>query len=121
MLIYRQADDLAIGCINTDAIQKDLVRFFGAKDGIDLRDEDIISSFNGVEVEQIVRYFETTCESSIEKVLANYGWSVMGSRDTDSKPTESLATLTLSQMLADNDAVPREGTDEAAHLANDAN
>ncbi|KAI2514205.1 retrotransposon [Fragilaria crotonensis] len=46
MLICRQVDDLAIGSTNTDAI-KDLVRVICADDGIDLRDEGILESFNG--------------------------------------------------------------------------
>ena len=44
MLICRQVDDLAIGCVDTDAI-KDLVRVICTEDGIDLRDEGILDSF----------------------------------------------------------------------------
>jgi hypothetical protein len=51
MLICRQVDDLAIGCVDTDAI-KDLVRVICAEDGIDLRDEGVLDSFNGVDIDQ---------------------------------------------------------------------
>jgi hypothetical protein len=52
MLICRQVDDLAIGCVDIDAVQ-DLVRTICAEDSIDLRDEGILDSFNGVDVEQL--------------------------------------------------------------------
>ncbi|KAI2504156.1 hypothetical protein MHU86_10270 [Fragilaria crotonensis] len=71
MLICRQVDDMAIGCVNVDAI-KDLVRVICAEDGIDLRDEGILNSFNGVDVDQRDRYIKITCETYIDKLLAHY-------------------------------------------------
>jgi hypothetical protein len=47
MLICRQVDDLAIGCANADAV-RNLARVICTEDGIDLRDEGILESFNGV-------------------------------------------------------------------------
>ncbi len=48
MLICRQVDNLAIGCVDINAI-KDLVRVVCPKDSIDLRDEGVVlDSFNGV-------------------------------------------------------------------------
>jgi hypothetical protein len=69
MLICRQVDDLAIGCANADAI-RDLVRVICTEDGIDLRDEGILESFNGVNVEQTDSYIKITCETYIDKLLA---------------------------------------------------
>jgi hypothetical protein len=57
MLISRQVDDLAVGCNNVDAI-RDLVRVICTEDGIDLRDEGILESFNGGDVEQTDRYIK---------------------------------------------------------------
>ncbi len=51
MLICRQVNDLAIGCVDSDAI-RDLVRVICSEDGINLRDEGVLDSFNGVDVEQ---------------------------------------------------------------------
>ncbi|KAI2497767.1 hypothetical protein MHU86_16709 [Fragilaria crotonensis] len=68
--------------VNVDAI-KDLVRVICAEDGIDLRDEGILNSFNGVDVDQRDRYIKITCETYIDKLLAHYGWSSSGSRETD--------------------------------------
>ncbi|KAI2490163.1 hypothetical protein MHU86_24414 [Fragilaria crotonensis] len=52
MLICRQVDDMAIGCVDPEVI-RDLVRTICLEDGIDLRDESVLDSFkNGVDVEQ---------------------------------------------------------------------
>ena len=72
MLICRQVDDLAIGCADTDAI-RDLVSTICREDGIDLRDEGVLASFNGVDVTQTDRYIKISCESYIDKLLAHYG------------------------------------------------
>jgi Reverse transcriptase (RNA-dependent DNA polymerase) len=115
MLICRQVDDLAIGCADTDAV-KDLVRVICADDGIDLRDEGVLDSFNGVDVQQRDRYIKITCESYIDKLLAHYGWSSSGSRDTDEKPIEPLAASTTQQMFDDYATAPRDGTAEYCDL-----
>ena len=98
MLICRQVDDLAIGCVDTDAI-KDLVRAICAEDNINLRDEGVLDSFNGVNIEQRNRYLKITCASYINKLLAHFGWSSSGSCDTDQKPTEPLASSTTQQLF----------------------
>jgi Reverse transcriptase (RNA-dependent DNA polymerase)/GAG-pre-integrase domain len=115
MLICRQVDDLAIGCADPAAV-RDLVRTICDEDGIDLRDEGILSSFNGVDVEQTDRYVKISCESYIDKLLAHYGWSAAGSRDGDTKPIEPLANSTLQQMFSDYDSAPLDGTPEHATI-----
>jgi hypothetical protein len=45
MLICHQAHNLAIGCVDIGAVQ-DLVRVVCSEDGIDLRDEGILETFN---------------------------------------------------------------------------
>ena len=119
MLICRQVDDLAIGCADTDAI-RDLVRVICNEDGIDLRDEGVLSSFNGVDVEQTDRYIKISCESYIEKLLSHYGWSASGSHESDSKPIEPLASSTMSQMFLDYETGPPEGTPEHSTLSTSA-
>jgi hypothetical protein len=115
MLICRQVDDLAIGCVDINAI-KDLVRVICVEDGIDLRDEGVLKSFNGVDVNQTDRYIKITCESYIDKLLAHYGWSSSGSRETDEKPIEPLAASTTQQMFDDYALAPRDGTVEYRDL-----
>ena len=115
MLICRQVDDLAIGCSDPDAI-RDLVATICREDGIDLRDEGILSSFNGVDVEQTDRYIKISCESYIDKLLAHYGWSAPGSRDGDAKPLEPLPSSTLQQMFADYETSPSDGTPDHTAL-----
>ncbi|KAI2505530.1 hypothetical protein MHU86_8866 [Fragilaria crotonensis] len=113
MLICRQVDDLAIGCIDPDAT-RDLVNTICREDGIDLRDEGLLASFNGVDVEQTDRYIKITCESYIDKLLAHYGWSAAGTRDTDMKPIEPLASSTLQQMFVEYESAPANGSPEHA-------
>jgi hypothetical protein len=62
MLISRQVDDLAIGCHNVDSIKK-LVSVICSEDKIDLRDEGILDSFNGIDVHQTAAYINVTCET----------------------------------------------------------
>jgi hypothetical protein len=115
MLICRQVDDLAIGCADVDAI-KDLVRVICAEDGIDLRDEGVLQSFNGVDVDQTNRYIKISCESYIDKLLTHYGWSSSSSRETEEKPIEPLAASTTQQMFDDYALAPRDGTAEYCDL-----
>ena len=115
MLICRQVDDLAIGCADPDAT-RDLVATICTEDKIDLRDEGILDSFNGVDVDQTDRYVKITCTSYIDKLLAHYGWSAIGTRDTDSKPIEPLASSTLQQMFAEYETAPLDGSPEHAAI-----
>ena len=64
MLICCQVDDLAIGCSDPDAVH-DLVRTICKEDGIDLCNEGILNSFNGVDVDQTDRYIKVSCCESI--------------------------------------------------------
>ena len=75
MLICCQVDDMAIGCADPELI-RDLVRTICKDDGIDLRDEGVLTSFNGVDVEQTDRYVKVSCESYIDKLLACTLWVV---------------------------------------------
>ena len=115
MLICRQVDDLAIGCSDINAVQ-DLVRTICQEDGIDRRDEGILNSFNGVDVDQTDRYIKVSCESYIDKLLAHYGWSASGSHETDAKPIEPLASSTIQQMFLDYETSPLDGTPEHSAL-----
>jgi hypothetical protein len=111
MLICHLVDDLAIGCVDTDAV-KDVVCTICAEDGIDLRGEGILDSFNGVNVEQSDRYIKITCELYINKLLLHYGWSSSGLRETDEKPIEPLAASSTQQMFDDYATAPRDGSVE---------
>jgi hypothetical protein len=102
MLISRQVDDLAIGCINADSIRK-LVAIICSEDKIDLRDEGILESFNGIDVKQTQQYIQITCESYIDKFLTHYGWSSASAHESSDKPIEPLALSTIPQLFADYD------------------
>jgi hypothetical protein len=104
MLISRQVDDLAIGCHSIEPIQK-LVNLICLEDKIDLRDEGILNSFNGVDVHQTAGYISVTCESYIDKLLAHYGWASAGIRESGEKPIEPIAMSTIPQLFADYDSL----------------
>ncbi|KAI2495399.1 hypothetical protein MHU86_19113 [Fragilaria crotonensis] len=97
MLISRQVDDLAIGCLNADSIRK-LVAIICSEDKIDLRDEGVLSSFNGIDVKQTRQYIQITCESYIDKFLTHYGWSSAASNESSAKPIEPLSLSTIPQL-----------------------
>ena len=61
MLICRQVDNLAIGCVDPEAIS-DLVCTICQDDGINLCKKGILNSFNGVDVQQTDRYIKISCE-----------------------------------------------------------
>jgi Reverse transcriptase (RNA-dependent DNA polymerase) len=119
MLICRQVDDLAIGCTDASAVQ-DLIHTICSEDGIDLRDEGLLSSFNGIDVLQSDRYILLNCESYIDKLLSHYGWSAPGTHECDTKPIEPLATSTIAQMFTDHATAPRDGTPEHTALSTQA-
>jgi hypothetical protein len=100
MLISRQVDDLAIGCSNAASIRK-LITIICDEDKIDLRDEGILESFNGVDVKQTRAYIQITCESYIDKFLEHYGWSAAAFRESGEKPIEPLALSTIPQLFLD--------------------
>lgn len=104
MLISRQVDDLAIGCHNVEAIKK-LVTVICSEDKIDLRDEGVLNSFNGIDVHQTAEYISITCESYIDKLLAHYGWTLAGHRESGEKPIDPIAMSTLPQLFADYEAM----------------
>ena len=115
-LICRQLDDLASGCVVIGAVQ-DLVRVICSEDGIDLRDEGIWKSFNGVDIKQERdRYIKITYKSYIDKLLAHYGWSSSESRETDERPIKPLAASTTQQMFDNYTSAPRDGTPEYCDL-----
>ena len=100
MLISRQVDDLAIGCNNIESIRK-LVTTICSEDKIDLRDEGVLTSFNGIDVHQTTDYISITCESYIDKLLAHYGWTSTGNRESGDKPIEPIAMSTLPQLFTE--------------------
>jgi hypothetical protein len=103
MLISRQVDDLAIGCINAESIRK-LVAIICSEDKIDLRDKGILESFNGVDVKQTRDYIQITCESYIDKFLRHYGWSAASANESSEKPIEPLTLSTIPQLFTDYEA-----------------
>lgn len=110
MLISRQVDDLAIGCTNTESIRK-LVAIICSEDKIDLRDEGMLESFNGIDVQQTQQYIQITCESYIDKFLTHYGWSSAAVHESSEKPIEPIALSTIPQLFADYDANANVGAD----------
>jgi hypothetical protein len=102
ILISQQVDNLEIGCCNVDSIRK-LVATICSKDKIDLRDEGILTSFNGVDIVQSRHYIQVTCESFIHRFLEDYEWPSPGSRESRNRPIEPIAMSTIPQLFLNYD------------------
>jgi hypothetical protein len=81
-----------------------------------LTTQGVLNAFHNVDVRQTDRHRKVSCESYIDKLLAHYGWSSSGSRDTNEKPIEPLTDLTTQQMFGDYVSAPRDGTAEYRDL-----
>jgi hypothetical protein len=89
MLILRQVDNLAIGYHNVESIKKLVTTIFS---------EDKINSCNGIDVHQTAEYINITSESYINKLLARFGWTSVGNRESGERPIDPIAMSTLPQI-----------------------
>jgi hypothetical protein len=71
------------------------------EDKIDLRNEGILNSFNGINMHQTAEYINITCESYVDKLLAHYGWTSAGNHESGEKPIDPIVMSTLLQLFAD--------------------
>ena len=86
-----------------------------SEDGIDLRDEGVLSLFNSANVKQTDFYI--LCKSYTDKLLSHYSRSAPGTHECESKPIEPLVLSTVSQLFSDNDGSSCDGMPEHAELA----
>jgi hypothetical protein len=77
----------------------------------DLKSQDTLESYNGIDVDQRREYVKISCQSYLTRMLKTNGWDKPSPTEkSDSKPIEALAASTaeeLSTLIG-----PTEGTTE---------
>jgi hypothetical protein len=73
VLFLRQVDDFAVAC-RQPAIAKEIIRKVGNRLTVPLHDLGTLKKFNGVDILQTRDYIKISCESFLDKVIAQHGW-----------------------------------------------
>jgi hypothetical protein len=87
VLLCCQVDDIAITCHNP-AIRKKVITPIGAK--VDIHSDDLVTKFNGVEIDQTSLYVKVSCTSYLRRLLASHGWDTPKMNEL---PSPNLAPL----------------------------
>jgi hypothetical protein len=108
VLLGRQVDDLAVAC-SDPTVAQGLIDSIGNE--ADLKSQDTLESYNGIDVDQRREYVKISCQSYLTRMLKTNGWDKPSPTEkSDSKPIEALAASTaeeLSTLIG-----PTEGTTE---------
>jgi hypothetical protein len=111
VLVCRQVDDLAVAC-SDPAVAQGLIDDIGKE--VDLVSQGILSSFNGVDVDQQREYVKVSCHSYLSRMLKAHGWDKPSPNEkSDAKPIEPLAASSAEEL--NNSIGPAEDT--SAHRA----
>ena len=114
VLICRQVDDLAVACGDV-SVSKGIIARIGER--VDMTGNSILTSFNGVDVEQTRDYIKISCASYIERVLESHGWNTAQPNESNRAHIEPLSP-TMIQAL--HTAIgPDDNTVDASNLANE--
>jgi Reverse transcriptase (RNA-dependent DNA polymerase) len=112
VLLCRQVDDLAIACTD-EATAKWIITQIGAK--VEVTDGGLLTTFNGVDIDQTRDYIKVSCASYISRLLKAHQWDHPShSNKTDAKNLDPLPEA-LSRAI-DIDTGPPSGTSDAAAL-----
>jgi hypothetical protein len=71
VLLCRQVDDIAVACFNPTVAQG-LIDSIGIV--VDLKSQGILSSFNGIDIDQRHEYVKVSCKSYLARMLKTHGW-----------------------------------------------
>jgi hypothetical protein len=67
--------------------------------GIDLKSQEILRSFDGIDIDLQREYVKVLCRSYLANILKTHGWDKPSSTEkSDSKPIEALATFTAEDI-----------------------
>jgi hypothetical protein len=95
-LLCRQVDDMAVACSNPTVAQG-LIDSIGKV--VDLNSQVILSSFNGVDIDQRREYVKVSCKSYLGRILKTHGWDKSSlTEKLNSKPIEVLAASTAEEL-----------------------
>jgi hypothetical protein len=66
---------------------------------VDLKSQGILSSFNGIDIDQRREYVKIACQSYLTLMLKDHGWDKASPTEkSDSKPIEPLAASTAEEL-----------------------
>jgi hypothetical protein len=82
ILICRMVDDFSVAAPSA-ATTEAFIAFIASK-GITIRDDGLLTKFNGVDLLQTRDYVKLSCTSFIERMLLSHGWEIPGAQETDS-------------------------------------
>jgi hypothetical protein len=81
ILICRMVDDFSVAAPSA-ATTEAFIAFIASK-GITIRDDGVMTKFNGVDVLQTRDYVKLSCASFIDRMLLSHGWETPGIRESD--------------------------------------
>jgi hypothetical protein len=73
VLVCRQVDDLAVACADP-ALARRIISTIGTM--VDLTGHDLLTKYNGVDVDQMRDYVKVHCRSCIDRLLTSHMWDV---------------------------------------------
>jgi Reverse transcriptase (RNA-dependent DNA polymerase) len=117
ILVKRQVDDIAVASPCPDTARA----FINAlSKHVQLKGNDILTTFNGIQVEQSSDYIRVHCTRYIERLVAAHGWdTTIDTPDShyhnNSQPREPLSASLIQQI--DKDIGPPESSPEGQHIA----
>jgi hypothetical protein len=94
VLICRQVDDLAIACRDPDIADHLVTQL---QTHVSMKHLGLLTSFNGVDIEQTRHYLKISCSSYLRRFLLTHHWDVPASTDR-ATPFEPLASSTLTEI-----------------------
>ena len=109
ILLKRQVDDIAIAA-PTQQIAQEIIEIIGKS--VHIEGKDLLTKFNGVEVDQTREYIRIHCATYISNVLSKHGWDTVS--DADHSIKEPIPTTMFKQI--DLDQGPPEKSPEAVAL-----
>ena len=71
ILVTRQVDDIAVAAPTLE-IAQNIIRIIG--ESVHIEGNDLLTKFNGVDVEQTRHYIRLHCEPYIDTILSKHGW-----------------------------------------------
>jgi Reverse transcriptase (RNA-dependent DNA polymerase) len=112
ILICRQVDDLAIACTDAATAQK-LIKLIGQK--VDLTGDSLLTTFNGIDVDQTRDYVKISCTSYIQRLLESHMWDTGFPNESTRPNIEPLPQSLLLQF--DKETGPPEHSPAADALS----
>lgn len=120
VLVARQVDDFAIGCVCTKTLDR-LIEIINSQ--VSTKNQGIgtptiagISHrYNGLDVHQTSDYIKISCETYISRVLQTHGWESPGPKESD-RPDSVPLHPDIASRIATLEG-PTEGTPEYDNLA----